>query len=326
MTDKKKVIVLDHGGGRLANQLWTDAAIYAYAAEKGYEFESWASFEYHKYFTIPPIKNWFVRTAFFNPLVAGIKNPFWRKWIVRKIIKKILYRFFSEIIRIFNKGCVIYPGAENFFFPPSQFSNQENLAVLNSVERLKSKNIYFYGYGFRNPEGLQKYRQQVLSRFSPREGLQKMPTETIQNLRAKFKHVIGVHFRQGDYRTVPSHSIWRYTEEEIRKFLDSYFSWSKNLPEETVFAMSSDEAVNLEKFTGLNVVPLNGNEMEDLISLSLTDLIIGSKSTYGDFAAYYGDIPFVVFERNGIEWDYYNNRKNYFENKKSHLNSDLKMD
>jgi hypothetical protein len=323
---KKKVVVLDHGGGRLANQLWTDAAIYAYAVEKGYEFESWAGFEYFDYFEIPPIRNWFMRMVFFNPLTTKIKSAFWKKWMVRRIFKKVKYKTISLLIKYFNKGSVVQPGDQNFFFSPSKFANDNSTKMLSLAEGTSGKYIYFYGYGFRNPFGLKKYRNEVCSYFSVKDKYLHLPEKTIAELRNNYKNIIGVHFRQGDYRTVPRHHIWRYTDAEVRNFLDSYLSWSGKNKNETVFLIASDENFNKKEFDGLNIKISAGNEVEDLVALSLTDIVIGSKSTYGDFAAYYGNIPFVVFERGGIEWEYYNGKTEYFENKKSHLNSELPTD
>lgn len=323
---KKKVVVLDHGGGRLANQLWTDAAIYAYAVKKGYEFESWAAFEYFEYFNIPPVKNWLIRIVFFNPLITKVKNSFWRKWIVRRGVKKIIYKIVSDLIRFFNKKYLVQVEKQNLFFPPSEFENSNYNSLLDSTEKSNAENIYFYGYGFRNPAGLKEYRKEVLKYFSVKEKYRRLPEGTIAELRKTYKNVVGIHFRQGDYRTVPSHHIWRYADAEVRKFLDSYLSWSGKNKNETVFLIASDENFNEKEFEGLNIKISAGNEIEDLVALSLTDIVIGSKSTYGDFAAYYGNIPFVVFERGGIEWKYYNEKTEYFENKKSHLNSELNIE
>ena len=323
---KKRVIVLDHGGGRLANQLWTDMAIYAYALDKNYEFESWASFEYQDYFNIPPVKNWLARLVFFNKLVMKIKGAFWRKWIMRRLFKKIIYRLFAGAVKAFNRNSLVEIGKENFFFSPSEFEKKEYTELLGKLDSSDAEKIYFYGYGFRNPGGLKKHHKEICDYLSPKDEVARKPEKTINELREKFSTVVGVHFRQGDYRTVPSHHIWRFTEEEVRKILDSYLSWSGKSSEETVFLITSDEEIDEEKFEGLNISVANGSEIEDLLTLSKTDVIIGSKSTYGDFAAYYGNIPFVVFERGGVEWGYYTGKTEYFENRKSHLNSELSID
>jgi len=49
--------------------------------------------------------------------------------------------------------------------------------------------------------------------------------------------------------------------------------------------------------------------------LAATDIIIGSDSTFGAFASYYGNLPFIVFEKK-IDWNYYKDKKYFFENKK----------
>ena len=49
MRHNKKIIILWHNGGRLANQLWLYISVYAYALEKKYDLENHTFFEYSEY-------------------------------------------------------------------------------------------------------------------------------------------------------------------------------------------------------------------------------------------------------------------------------------
>jgi hypothetical protein len=84
----------------------------------------------------------------------------------------------------------------------------------------------------------------------------------------------------------------------------------------TYFIICSDEKIDLKKFKNLNISQNTGNEIEDLFLLAKTDFIIGANSTFGAFASYYGNIPFLVFDHK-IDWGYYFDKKYYFENKYS---------
>jgi hypothetical protein len=66
--------------------------------------------------------------------------------------------------------------------------------------------------------------------------------------------------------------------------------------------LCSDEAIEQDKFVGLNFVLGPGSEITDLYMLAETDMIIGSNSTYGTWAAYYGQIPFYCFSAEKINW------------------------
>jgi len=48
--EMKRAIILNNGGGRLADQLWNFISVYAYALVRGYACEDWAGFEYYGYF------------------------------------------------------------------------------------------------------------------------------------------------------------------------------------------------------------------------------------------------------------------------------------
>ena len=74
------------------------------------------------------------------------------------------------------------------------------------------------------------------------------------------------------------------------------------------FMICSDEKIAETHFEGLNYTICNGNLVEDLFTLASCDAIIGSNSTFGAWASYYGNIPLIVFERDQIDWEYYKNK------------------
>ena len=55
--------------------------------------------------------------------------------------------------------------------------------------------------------------------------------------------------------------------------------------------------------------------IEDLFTLSSTDFIISSNSTFGAMASYLGNIPAIPFSRDNIKWNKYLNKQGYFDNK-----------
>ena len=61
----KKVIILQHNGGRLANQLWPFVSIYAYCLENNFELDNYCFFEYTRYFSIK-IQNRLIDWVFFK--------------------------------------------------------------------------------------------------------------------------------------------------------------------------------------------------------------------------------------------------------------------
>jgi len=177
----------------------------------------------------------------------------------------------------------------------------------------KSNIIYFSDWSYRNPKGIKKFRADIIRVFRPINSVWKKINSENKNLRKLYKYVIGVHIRKGDYRN----SNWKhlYFEDcEIALMLNNLLK-NNNFPKKDVcFLICSDEKINNSIFSSLNIFVSKGTPVEDLYKLSLTDTIIGSDSTFGAFASYYGNIPYIVFDK-VIDWKYYENKNSYFENK-----------
>ncbi|MDO8604220.1 MAG: alpha-1,2-fucosyltransferase [bacterium] len=305
----KKAIILSADGNELANQLWNYASIYAYTVERGYKIVNPSFFEYGEYFTMPA-PNWFFRIIFYLPF----KNYTKRKTAFRRKLWRKLYSwliYFS--MKISADRMLSYSNKKNlpFYLPPTE-SPQAELSRLEHGEQ----NIYFNGWLFRNPIGLEKYRVDVLKYFKPREDIETEVHKQINNLRVRFKNIVGVHVRQGDYVN------WRggayfIAQPRVREILNEYSTVLGLNTLETCFVITSDGPINTSLFAGLNILVSTGNAVNDLFLLSLTDTVVGSNSTFGAFASYYGNIPFVVMQSTEVEWSYYLNKKNYFENKYS---------
>ena len=316
---KKTIIILASApGARLANQLWNFISIYAYCLAKGYQCQNFSFFEekkhkgekifnsffdYGSYFNIP-LKNIFLKILLFFHL----KN--------NKLIRKIRpYHRYVKIIKILHPEKIIYSGDSPFYLPPSENKNQEQAEKIKKLELSQDKKIYFSGWFLRNPRGLAEYRKEIVSYFQPKKETQEKIAALTDKLKSQYEHLVGVHIRQSDYKKEFYDGKLYFKEKEINIFLKEYLDNFKIDPGKTCFIICSDENVNLNYFTDLNIIKSNFNAVEDLFLLAATDIIIGSDSTFGAFASYYGDIPMIVFRRDKIDWAYYWDKKRYFENK-----------
>lgn len=306
----KKIIILKTAGNELANQLWNYASIYAYALERNYILENPSFFEYGEYFSVKAVSNPFFRIAFFAPF----RNYTKRKTSFRRKVWRKIYKWYVKIIIIFvGNRLFSYDNKDNkpYYLPPTNKSTGR----FNELER-KGKNIYLDGWLFRNPVGLEKYHKEIKKYFQPKKQISLLVDSHIKNLREKYKNVVGVHIRQGDYK------VWRggkyfIEQKRVREILDEYLKETGQDKAKTCFVITSDGQIDTSLFEGLNIFVSKENMVYDLFSLAKTDVIIGSNSTFNAFASYYGNIPHIVFQNEKVDWDYYKDKDTYFENKYS---------
>lgn len=298
----KEIIILQHGGGELANQLWNFASIYAYCKEKGFGCQNYSFFEYGQYFDIP-LKNRIINFIFFRPFQdyykrrSGFRTRFWR----------LVYKIYVAITMLLHKEQVVSStnvAGKVYYLPPTA----ENLLL----EKLTDRNdtLYFTGWLFRNPRGMEKYKKEITAYLRPKEKYTVPADERITEARSNYRNIVGVHIRQSDYRTHKSGEYF-IPQERVREILDEYLVHMQKTPAETLFVVTSDEPIEEKIFEGINILINKGNAVEDLYTLSLCDIIIGSFSSFGNFAAYYGDKLHIVFQKERMDWDQYNNKNNY---------------
>ncbi|TSD03483.1 MAG: Uncharacterized protein Athens071416_164 [Parcubacteria group bacterium Athens0714_16] len=295
----KKIIVLKHGGGELTNQLWNYISIYAYAKEINAHVINPSFFEYGSNFNIkcPLILNLLLYKPFANYTKrrSGLKRRIWRN----------VYKLYIFLIHIFQKGSIvssINPNNTVYYLPPSIKNNPKNT----------KGSLYFEGWLFRNPEGIKKYRKEILEYFKPTPLVEKNIERFLY--KNKNKYLIGVHIRQGDYKTFKNGCFY-IEQKRIREIVDEYLNFIKKSPNEIVFIITSDGPIDEKQFAGLQYNISHMGPVEDLFLLSKTKTILGSNSSFGNFASWYGNIPHIIFSKEKTDWNYYLDKKEYFKNK-----------
>lgn len=312
---KKTVKILNHNkGGRLANQLWLYINIYAYCLEKHYQLKNYCFFQYSKYFNIPK-KSKIINIIFFS-FPKFLKIIFPKKYLETiSYYQERIYELFTDKIKKYTKFKIIYaPDSDTpviHYLKPTKNTD----SLLDEFEKNKDRIIFFEGWVFRNPIGINKFHKEIMKYFRPKFKIQNKINTTINNLKSKYKHVVGVHIRQGDYKKRYKNGKLYFNEKEINSILKEYLKNFKKNVNKICFIVCSDEDVNLNYFKNLNVIKNNGNPIEDLFLLANTDIIIGADSTFGALASYFGNIPFIIFQRDKIDWTYYLDKNKYFENK-----------
>ena len=313
----KHLIILQHNpskGGKteLANQLWNFMSVYAYAQEREYSIENYSFFEYSHYFNIP-MKNHLVRSLFFSPFPLLEKKLGHTRATV--FMRKI-YKLYAIATRVLHRDAILnsydssaIPGT--FYLPPSKPVRSE-LAKLEDNPGIKT--LYFQGWLFRNPVGILKYHREITDYFRPQDWTVRAVATFMGPLRKQYTHVVAVHIRQGDYKIYKGGRY--YTEQaRIREILDEYLREFKKEPLRTCFVLTSNGPIEKRIFAGLNIIVSGLGFIEDLFLLASCDTVIGSDSSFGNFAAYYGNIPHIVFQNGPMDWEYYRDKTDYFWNK-----------
>jgi hypothetical protein len=203
-----------------------------------------------------------------------------------------------------------------------QFSSEN---ILNSSVHLpptaslprnfeKCNALYFTGWLFRNPVGINKFRNEIVIAFKPSNKTETRITSIFDELKQKFELVIGIHIRQADYK-IFKESAYFLEQGRVREIINEYaIVYNLNLVK-TVFLITSDGPIQTDVFKGLNTYISKENAVIDLFLLSKTSAIIGSDSSFGAFASWYGNIPHIVMKKELMDWKYYTGYKTYFDNK-----------
>lgn len=160
--------------------------------------------------------------------------------------------------------------------------------------QIKGKSVVLVqGWLFLNQKNLIKHADIVRRALSPLEEYENKATEIMREARKSCKVLIGVHIRQKDYATFMD---GRYFYS-IKQYTNLMAEVSQLFPENEVgFIIFSDTVQVVSDFNVFNVFFGSGHLIEDLISLSLCDYIIGPPSTYSTWASFYGSVPLYHIE------------------------------
>jgi hypothetical protein len=153
-----------------------------------------------------------------------------------------------------------------------------------------AKIILVYDWCFRAPKLVEKHGDKIRAFFRPLEKLETASRAAVEPLRRNADIVVGVHIRQGDYR---GWNGGRYFYP-----VERYAAWMRELAAQfsgrkVSFFVCSDEPRHAGEFPGLTVGFGTGSPVSDLYALANCDYIMGTKSTFSQWAAFYGAKPLL---------------------------------
>jgi hypothetical protein len=172
------------------------------------------------------------------------------------------------------------------------------LAELASTGR-----VYQVGWKFRDRDALRIEIATVRRVLRLREQLEMQASAEFQKLKADSMLVIGVHVRQGDYR---SHWGGKYFfDQSVYRELASQAVRASGLDPRAVIVLAfSNEPLDWpSSLAEARVETPRGSWWEDFLCLSMCDLIIGPPSTFSGAASLAGDVPWFQIKDKGTPFD-----------------------
>ncbi len=284
MANSKKIII-SFRTGRLANRLILFANAIALAEECGWQVSNVAFHSYAEFFKTTrsdiycryPVAK---KSSRFDmiPGLAGIL----RKTRILNHVFRFAARQHRRIPFLKNSAILLceMPGDIGSNLERESFENQTGGARI----------IFINTWKFRAPKLVERHAQKIRDYFSPIESLERASREAVEPLRRNSDIVVGVHIRHGDYRRWKGGKYFFATER--------YAAWMRELAShfpgrKVAFLVCSDEPRTTEEFSGLAVGFGTKSPVSDLNALSQCDYIFGAKSTFSQWASFYGGKPLL---------------------------------
>lgn len=282
---EQKLFTVSLRCGQLANRLILFANLIALAEEQGHRLINFTFHSYSEFFE-GTRKNFYCRYP----------APMRRSWMdivpgVAAALRKVrlpyrLTRMAGRVNERFSPfGTAVMtlrelPNCHAFLLDGPEY--QEKIRP--------AKIVFVHGWWFRSPSLVKKHGGKIREYFRPVEWIEKLIEKAMEPLRRRADVVIGVHVRQGDYRG--------WFDGKYFFSAERYAAWMRELAAQfpgrkVAFLVCSDEPRNPGEFSGLEVGFGTNSAVGDLYALSGCDYILGTRSTFAQWASFYGEKPLL---------------------------------
>ena len=284
-TQPQKLFTIGRRCGRLANRLILFANFIALAEEQGHRL---INFTFHSYSDL------FEATR--RNIYCRYPVPKRRSWIdvvpgVAALIRKT--RIFYHLTRYASVLNERFPVLGSAAVTLRELKGHP-VTLLDGPELQEkirpAKIVFVYGWLFRAPDLVRKHGDKIRAYFRLIEQYENASREAVARLRRDAEVVIGIHVRHGDYR--------RWKDGKYFYPVARYAAWMQDLeaqfPDRKVaFLVCSDEPRSAGEFPGLSVGFGTEFPVSDLYALAQCDYILGPKSTFSQWASFYGEKPLL---------------------------------
>lgn len=216
--------------------------------------------------------------------------------------KTLLSLYGSFLVRA-RASCVLLTLSSFVYLPPT---------LRSSIKPSTCDTTYFIGWLFRNPLGLERYRDKLITAFAPKENV----LNTLKKILSPFsgKQLIGIHLRQKPFKGFEDeHFI--VPAVRVRTLVDEYVREKKLDTGDVALVIISDVEINPDTFKSYATHRSRGDTVSNLFLLSQCSVVIGTNSSFSNLAAWFGNVPHIVESHEPLDWEYYRNAMTYFDNK-----------
>jgi Glycosyl transferase family 11 len=149
------------------------------------------------------------------------------------------------------------------------------------------------GFYFRAANALRDQRAKVLAALAPKQDVSDRASELVRIAREDSELLVGIHIRHGDYRTYSEGIMFYETSEyaAVARAVADHLA-----PRQVSFLVCSDEPQDVRQFDGLSTYFSAEKAEVDLVALSRCDLIFGPNSSFSQWASFSGGVPLHVLD------------------------------
>ena len=280
------MVIIQKKTGRFANRLILFSKFIANSIEHNYELINPCFYEYRMYFK------------------STRENDFGNFPISVELPHSIPFRLFSVTTTPISW---ILPNTARYEFVVANHRNPVDITKAEFYNKAVTKSVFARGWNFMERENIVKHSDIIRNIFKPNDEIFSEANKIIRNLKNHCDTVVGVHIRRGDYRKWQKGKF--FFSDEV--YLDKMMQLKKILNsegKEPGFLISSNEPINIRSYKKLPIIAMNGSELQDLYTLSLTGFIIGPPSTYSMWASFYGktQVHFIRKKNERIQLNSFN--------------------
>ena len=290
----KPLVVFTHGGGRLGNQLFNVAHLWAWQEQMHPEarlcvLPFWPFAQLYSFPEADPgmvrgKASTFLRWAY--GLYCRLPHPWSRRWM--------------KMVGILLRTAGMLLGWSQWHMP---HANEIVLDLSDPGFNQKTKSsstTLLSGWLLRSWNLLEQQEQQLRAAIQAKPDFVLSASKHITAMREGCDFLVGVQIRHGDYKTWQDGKYFFSTAEvaaQMRAIEAAH-------PDKRVgFLVTSDEQQDESLFEGLNwqwsqgAAQNGGHYLLSILELGMCDLIVAPHSTFSAWAALYGDKPLYWMQR-----------------------------